>query len=152
MGSGRCGISFKSIIFKTIIQNNSLGTHEIVLWWIQQNLIDKSTMVQEMAGCHQATSHYLSQCMLLYGITRPQRVKLLIETWVLLQFSIVHPHQLIRGLVMPYAILELGQHWVPSGNKPLPEPLLTYHKWKLLAFTWGQFYRKCSRYLSLTEV
>ena len=41
--------------------------------------IDKSTLVQVMAWCRQATSHYLSQCwprsMLLYGITRPQCVK-----------------------------------------------------------------------------
>ena len=40
---------------------------------------DKSTLVQEMAWCHQATSHYLCQCwsrsMLPYGITRPHWVK-----------------------------------------------------------------------------
>ena len=40
---------------------------------------DKSTLVQVMACCHQATSPYLSQCwprfMSLYGVTRPQWVK-----------------------------------------------------------------------------
>ena len=40
---------------------------------------DKSTLVQVMAWCHQATSHYLSQCwpryLLLYGVTRPQWVE-----------------------------------------------------------------------------
>ena len=39
---------------------------------------DKSTSVQVMAWCRQATSHYLIQCwpssMLPYGITRPQWV------------------------------------------------------------------------------
>ena len=40
-------------------------------------LSDKSTLVQVMARCHQAPSHYLSQCwprwsMMSYGITRPQ--------------------------------------------------------------------------------
>ena len=39
---------------------------------------DKSTMVQVMAWCRQATSHYLSQCwprlMLPYGVIRPQWV------------------------------------------------------------------------------
>ena len=39
---------------------------------------DQSTLVQVMAWCHQATSHYLSQCWLRslspYGITRPQWV------------------------------------------------------------------------------
>ena len=40
---------------------------------------DKSTLVQVMAWCRQATSHYLSQCwpssMLPYSVTRPQWVK-----------------------------------------------------------------------------
>ena len=37
---------------------------------------DQSTLVQVMAWCHQATSHYLSQCwprsLSPYGVTRPQ--------------------------------------------------------------------------------
>ena len=37
---------------------------------------------------------------------------------------------------------------LPDGTKPLPEPMLTNHKWGLVAFTWGQFHGKCSRYLS----
>ena len=40
---------------------------------------DKSTLVQVVAWCRQATSHYLSQCwpssMSLYDVTRPQWVK-----------------------------------------------------------------------------
>ena len=43
---------------------------------------DKSTLVQVMAWCRQATSHYLSQCWprspTPYGITRPQWVKLIV--------------------------------------------------------------------------
>ena len=39
---------------------------------------DKSTLVQAMAWCRQATSHYLSQCwprsMSPNGVTRPQRI------------------------------------------------------------------------------
>ena len=39
---------------------------------------DKSTLVQALACCHHATSHYLSQCwprsMSSYGVTRPQWV------------------------------------------------------------------------------
>ena len=49
---------------------------------------DKSTLVQVMAWCHQATSHYLSQCwpssMLPYGVTRPQ--------WVLIHHLITLSH------------------------------------------------------------
>ena len=65
---------------------------KIALRWMPLDLTDdKSTLVQVMAWCHQATSHYWSQCwprfMSPYGITRPQ--------W--------------------------GNGLVPSGNKPLPE-------------------------------
>ena len=51
------------------------------LRWMSLDLIDdKSTMVQVMAWCSEATSHYLSQCwlrsMLPYGsVNRPQWVK-----------------------------------------------------------------------------
>ena len=33
---------------------------------------------------------------------------------------------------------------LPPGNEPLPEVMLTNHEWGLVAFTWGQFHRKCS--------
>ena len=52
------------------------------MYWLQVNgtepCYDKSTLVQVMAWCRQATSHYLSQCwprsMSPYEATRPQRV------------------------------------------------------------------------------
>ena len=52
---------------------------QIALMWMSMDLTDdKSTLVQVMAWCRQATSHYLSQCwprsMSPSGITRPQRV------------------------------------------------------------------------------
>ena len=50
-------------------------------WMLLDLTDDKSTLVQVMAWCHQATSHYLSQCwprsMSPYGVIRPQRVNLL---------------------------------------------------------------------------
>ena len=54
-------------------------SYEIALRWMPQDFADdKSTLVQVMAWCHQATSHYLSQCwprsMSPYGVTRPQWV------------------------------------------------------------------------------
>ena len=53
---------------------------EIALGCMSQDFIDgKSTLVQVMACCRQATSHYLSQCwpssVFPYGITRPQWFK-----------------------------------------------------------------------------
>ena len=52
---------------------------KIALRWMPLDLTDdKSTLVQVMAWCRQATSHYLSQCwprfMSPYGVTRPQWV------------------------------------------------------------------------------
>ena len=52
---------------------------EITLWWLILDLTDdRSTLVQVMAWCRQAASHYLSQCwprcMPPYSITRPQWV------------------------------------------------------------------------------
>ena len=47
---------------------------EIAFWWISLNLTnDKSTLVQVMAWCRRATSHYLNQCwsrsVSPYGVT-----------------------------------------------------------------------------------
>ena len=41
-----------------------------------------------------------------------------------------------------------GNGLLPDGTKPLPEPMLTNHQWGLVAFTRGQFCRKCPNYLS----
>ena len=53
------------------------GGQNDLLWNIRGKL-QKSTLVQVMAWCHQATSHYLSQywirSMLQYGVTRLQWV------------------------------------------------------------------------------
>ena len=36
---------------------------------------------------------------------------------------------------------------MPYDTKPLPEIILAEHQWGLMAFTWGQFHSKFSRYL-----
>ena len=55
-------------------------SRETALIWVSlDHTYDMSTLVQVMVWCHQATSHYLSQCwprsLLPYGITRSQWVK-----------------------------------------------------------------------------
>ena len=75
-------VTLNVLIFKLNIQNNSLGTaFKFTLMQMAQNHIDaKSTLIQVMAWCCQATSYCLSQCwpisMLSYGISRPQGVKI----------------------------------------------------------------------------
>ena len=98
LAPGKFKQNFRQVIFKLISVIDGWGiTCEIALRWISLDLTDdKSTLVQVMAWCLMAPSHYLRQCwpryMSPYGVTRPQ--------WVKIGWS--------NGLV-------------PSGNKQLPE-------------------------------
>ena len=73
-----CGSDFKNVISEQLLQIKFKKTScDIALMWMPENsLDDKSTLVQVMAWCRQATSHYLSQCwprsMLSYAISSPQ--------------------------------------------------------------------------------
>ena len=60
----RCGTNFECIVFKLIIQNSSWGPCcEIALIWMPENSTNgESILVQVMAWCRQAPSHYLCQC------------------------------------------------------------------------------------------
>ena len=75
LAPGRCGSKFKRVIFELLSWIMFLSTScEITLRWMPQNTFHgKSILAQVMAWCHQATSHYLSQCwprsMSQYGIT-----------------------------------------------------------------------------------
>ena len=66
---------------------------EIALRWLSLDFTDdKSTLVQVMAWCRQAASHYLSQCwprsMLPNGVARPQWVNKMIPEYC--QMRIAH--------------------------------------------------------------
>ena len=67
-------------IFKLILVTDGCDISiEIALRWTSRDLSDdKSTLVQVMAWCRQATSHYLNQywprSLPAYGVTRPQWV------------------------------------------------------------------------------
>ena len=52
------------LIFKLILVNGGYGiSYELTLRCMPLNLTDnESTLVQVMASCRQATSHYLGQC------------------------------------------------------------------------------------------
>ena len=81
LAPGRCGCNFKLVIFKLIPKIVMFRIScEIALRWIPEDLVNgKSTLVQIMAWCLQATNHYLNQWWLRsvrsYGITGPQWVK-----------------------------------------------------------------------------
>ena len=78
LAPGRFQWNLRKIIFKLILVTDI--SSEIALRWTSLGLSDdKSTLVQVMAWCRQATSQYLSQCwpgsLSPYGVTRPQWVK-----------------------------------------------------------------------------
>ena len=80
LAPGKFEWNFRHVIFKQILVIDDRGIScEIALIWKPQDLTDdKSTLVQVMAWCRQATSHYLSQCwprsLSPYGAIRPQWV------------------------------------------------------------------------------
>ena len=100
---------------------------------------DKSTLVQVMAWCRQATSHYLSQCwprsLPPYGVTRPQWVKKKsLYSWILIKSG----HQdIITGTAGEDTMTTWCQlcrylwHWRLSFQKPqvlpVPKKLASWH-------------------------
>ena len=83
LAPGKSGCDFKNGIFNLVVLIGVFrSSHDNALRWMPQDLTDdKSTLVQVMAWCHQATGHYLSQCWLSslspYGVPRPQWVRTL---------------------------------------------------------------------------
>ena len=85
LAPGKFEWNLRYLIFKWISVIDGWGIScEIALIWMSLDWTDdQSTLVQVMAWCCQATSHYLSQCWLRslspYGVTRPQWVKYCIK-------------------------------------------------------------------------
>ena len=80
LAPGKFEWNFRYVIFKGILVITGWDIScEIALIWMSVDFTDdKSTLVQVMAWCRQATSHYLNQCWprspTPYGVTRPQWV------------------------------------------------------------------------------
>ena len=88
LAPGGFDYSLKLVNFKFISTINIWSIFcEIAIRWMPQYLTDHwSTLVQVMAWCRQATSHYLSQCwprsLSPYDVTRPQWVKYTMNTLI----------------------------------------------------------------------
>ena len=101
LAPGRFKINLRKIILKLILVTDGCDIpSKIALIWTSLDLSDdKSTLVQVMAWCHQATSHYLNQCwprsLPPYGTTGPQWVDItsLLHCMHLIYFS---PYQHLR--------------------------------------------------------
>ena len=100
---------------------------------------NKSSVVQVMAWCCQAASHYLTQCWsrsaIPYGATRLQ--------WV----NSLWPSDTIWREI--WVNIGSGNVLLPDGTKPLPEPKLTDHQWSPVTFILGQFHKSCLNHQSL---
>ena len=88
-----------------------------LIWW--------STLVQVMAWCRQATSHYLSQCwpryVSPYGVTRPQWVKF-------------HPARIvIKPVVIIINNLHVVEYFIWNYHFIRLEESSTYRGWFLLS-------------------
>ena len=75
-------VSFNLVLLIGVFRSS----HHNALRWMPQDLIDdKSALVQVMAWCRQATSHYLSQCwprsQSPYGVTRLQNIRKWEHPW-----------------------------------------------------------------------
>ena len=81
LAPGRFGCDFKNSIFNLVLLIGILrSSYDNALRWMPQNITDdKAALVQVMAWCCQATSHYLSQCwprsISPYGVIRPRWIK-----------------------------------------------------------------------------
>ena len=85
-GKPRC--HFKTAILNLVLSIGIFTSFkDKALRWMPRDLIDdKSTLVQVMAWCRQATSHYLSLCwpssMSPYAVTRPPWVNEIAITYI----------------------------------------------------------------------
>ena len=113
LAPGRSECNSKTVIFNLVLLIDIFRSfHDNAVWWMPQDLTDdKSTLVQVMFWCRQATSHYLSQCWLsslsLYGVARPQWVKIFNLIFNLFygktSFSVIH-HPNFQSYLIAYLI------------------------------------------------
>ena len=83
LAPGRSWCDFRNVIFNIALLFGILkSSYANIFRWMPQDLTDdKSTLVQVMAWCRRATSHYLNRCWprsptLYYDVTMPQWVKM----------------------------------------------------------------------------
>ena len=93
-----------------------------LLWWMGENLTNqKSTLVQVMAWCRLAPSHYLGQCCLRSMSPYP----VMLQVWVLCHFWVLGP---ITLNIFKH-VCTAGSHW------NFIKTLKRAHCWKQLSTT-----------------
>ena len=105
-----CLVAAKNVIFHLVLLTGIFKSfHDNVIRWIPHDLTDdKSTLVQVMAWCRQATSHYLSQCWLSSAAGRGRRNTIFLATIYPSSLNLEHYLQTIMTFLMSYSFL-----WIP---------------------------------------
>ena len=91
LAPGKCEWNFRYLIFQVIsvIDGWGISCELFALRWMSSNLTDdKSTLVQVMAWCHQATIHYPSQCWLSLSLWPTSRHHRYFSTLVLVHIYV----------------------------------------------------------------
>ena len=125
LAPGKFELNFRYIIFKRISLTDGWGIScEMALIWMSLDLTDdQSTLVQVMAWCHQATSHYLSQCwprsLSPYNVSRPQWVKSH-GIYCLPAFKASNRLTLVLNFISKhkniFAFSTISQYWYGTGS------------------------------------
>ena len=158
----------KNIIFRFITQNSILDSCcKVPLGWMPENIAnEKSIFVQVMTapvsskplpqlwpismGYMASLGHYgLSQVTLTHLQIKHPKISSpggFIFKWVS-ETPLSHCGHMVTQI---WVNIGSDNGLLPDDTKPLPEPMLTNHQWGVMAFTWGQYHRKCPRYLSLS--
>ena len=122
---------FQNVFFKLISWIDTLSNScETALRSMPQNPSDdKSTLVQVMAWCRQAASHYLSQCcprsLSPYGVTRPQWVKENIHEIYIFYFRSIYSSVCVDGWF---------SSWLYCLNKIDPDTLCSLHSYFTICY------------------
>ena len=110
--------NFRYVTFKLILEISGSGFFcEIVLRWLRlEHTDDKSTLVQVMAWCRQATSHYLNQCWPKSHATWHQ--------WAKICDSVLHTKQFLKIVksTWPWTRTMVAQHSDQRTHNPSDLP------------------------------
>ena len=138
LAPGKFEWNFRYLILQIISVIDGWGIPcELALRWMSLDFTDdKSTLVQVMAWCRQATSHYLSQCwprsLPPYGVTRSRWVNRG-YFWPINQFRIGNSNSLLRACAT-VLVKEVFPFWwqqsLPGGREQLLLYPLLQGSWK----------------------
>ena len=131
---GKSDGNFKKYNFQAHYTDSSFGTHyEIAFSRMPQNL---TALVQVMAWCQHASKHCLSQCWFRSMFPYIEHNLKSQKCTPCLNLNSLRPSDAIWWQDI-WVNIGSGNGLLPDGTKPLPEPMLTYHQWGLVAFIWG---------------